>query len=150
MSEDEHLFQNLLIKRSNTNMLLNKSLDFVCIIYHFPLEDASVVFTCREEVFAIVTEETRSYSKQVITVALIISLTSSVGIVEKTNSTQLISHCNDGPSIDLANLCYFISLWVPIVDTFELRIGTKSLTQPFKFKIDSISVNNTLGFNFEQ
>jgi hypothetical protein len=68
-------------------MFLNKPLNFVCIIYNFPFEYASVIFTSREEEFTIVTEEARGNSKQVITVALIISLTCCIGIVEKTNST---------------------------------------------------------------
>lgn len=101
-------------------MLLNKPLNFVCIIYNFPLEHASVIFTCREEELTIVTKEARCYSEQVITIALIISLSSSIWVVEKTDGTQLISHCNDWSSVYFANLGNFISLRVPIVDTFEL------------------------------
>jgi hypothetical protein len=101
-------------------VLLNKPLNFVCIIYNFPLEDASVIFTCRKEELTIVTKEARRYSEQVITIALIISLSGSIRVVEKTNCTQFISHRNDWSSIYLANLGNFISLRVPIVDTFEL------------------------------
>lgn len=32
---------------SNTYMLLNKALNFVCIIYNFPFKNASVIFTSR-------------------------------------------------------------------------------------------------------
>jgi hypothetical protein len=91
-------------------VLLYKPLNFVCIIYNFPLEHTSVIFTCREEELTIVTEEARGYSEQMITIALIISLSSSIRVVKKTNGTQLISHSNDGSTVYLANLGDFISL----------------------------------------
>jgi hypothetical protein len=109
-------------------MILYKFLDLVSVINDSPLVDASVYIWSREEEAAIVREEAACHIKKMIRVALIVTFSCSIGIIEKTNSSQFIAYCYDRSTNDFTNLSDFIALRIPIMDTLKLWVTSETFS----------------------
>lgn len=79
--------------------------------------------------------------------ALVVWLPCDVRVVKQSNRTNLITNDDDGFPKNLPDLDDLIVSTKLVMDSFNFLIGAKPFSKPFKFKVDGVSLDGSLGLN---
>ena len=83
-------------------------------------------------------------------VTLIVRIAVLVGVREQPDCADLISNGNDWAADDFGDFDNLVVLVVECVNSFQRVRTLETLLEPFKFKVDCVSVNDSLCFDFKQ
>ena len=83
-------------------------------------------------------------------VTLIVRISVLVWIREQPDCADLISDGNDRSADDFGDFDNLVVLIVERMNSFQRVRAFETLLEPFKFKVNSVSVDDSLRFDFKQ
>ena len=134
----------------HVTVFLDQFSDLRVLEVDLPLEDTFVDFATRDEIIAILAEETVTYLVKVLAVAVVIRLAIHVGVVEQSERADLVSNRYDGLTEHFANL-HDLVLWViePMHAPKSL-IVSETRAKPLKLEVQRVCLDGSICFYLVQ